>query len=164
MSELISKLTNYNLFNYLLPWIVFLSFLNNFTKYYILDDNMFILAFLSYFIWLVISRIGSIIIEPFLKYINVLKFSEYEDYIEAAKKDKKIEILSEQNNVFRTMIAMFLVILIVKLYSIISEYFNIWNIDFYILLVFLLILFILAYRKQTKYITARIKKFLENKQ
>lgn len=163
MSELISKLTSYNLFNYLFPWVVFIAFLNNSTNYIITDDNIFILAFLSYFIWLVISRIGSVIIEPLFRKIKIINFKEYKDFIEASKVDEKLEVLSEQNNVFRTIISMFLIIILVKVYSNISIYYNLCNFDFYIIYVILLIIFILAYRKQTNYITSRIEKVLSKK-
>lgn len=163
MSELISKLSSYNLFNYLFPWVVFIAFLNNSTSYTIPDDNIFILAFLSYFMWLIISRIGSVIIEPLFRKIKIVKFKEYKDFIEASKIDEKLEILSEQNNVFRTITAMFLIIILVKIYSIVSVYCNLWDFDFYIISIFLLIIFILAYRKQTNYITSRIEKTLSKK-
>ncbi|MDD4151357.1 MAG: hypothetical protein PHR68_01970 [Candidatus Gracilibacteria bacterium] len=163
MSELISKLTSYNLFNYLFPGVVFIAFLNNSTNYIITDDNIFILAFLSYFIGLVISRIGSVIIEPLFRKIKIINFKEYKDFIEASKVDEKLEVLSEQNNVFRTIISMFLIIILVKVYSNISIYYNLCNFDFYIIYVILLIIFILAYRKQTNYITSRIEKVLSKK-
>jgi len=163
MTELISKLSSYNLFNYLFPWVVFISFLDFSTKYSILSENIFILAFLSYFTWLVISRISSVIVEPFLKKIGILNFKEYKDFIEASKIDEKLEVLSEQNNVFRTITSMLLITLIVKLYSLISEYYNFCILDFYILLIFLLIIFILAYKKQTNYISSRVEKALNRK-
>lgn len=162
MTEFISKLSSYNLFNYLFPWVVFISFLDFFTKYSMPSENIFILAFLSYFAWLVISRIWSVIVEPFLKWIGLLKFKEYRDFIKASEIDKKLEVLSEQNNVFRTIISMLFIIFFTKIYSMISEYLNFWNMDFYVLLIFLLIIFIIAYKKQTYYINLRIENNLKN--
>lgn len=163
MSELISKLSSYNLFNYLFPWVVFTVFLNNFTSYTIQDNNIFTLAFLSYFIWLVISRVGSVIIEPLFKKIKIVKFKDYKDFIEASKIDEKLEVLSEQNNVFRTITAMFVIMILVEIYSKLSIYCNLSKFDFYMLSWTLLIIFILAYIKQTNYITSRIEKNITKK-
>ncbi len=161
MSELISKLSSYNIFNYLFPWVVFLATINHFTSYSINIEDVFTTAFVAYFIWLVISRIGSVVIEPFFKWIKIIKFADYKDFIEASKNDSKIEIFSEQNNMFRTIISMLILLLVVKAYSTLSLYLNIWEMDFYIFLGSLLLIFIFAYRKQTDYITKRINKALE---
>lgn len=133
---------------------------DNFTKYHVGNDDIFTLAFLSYFIGLVISRIGSVVVEPIFRKVKIVKFSDYSEFIEASKHDEKIEILSEQNNVFRTLISLFFIVFIVKIYEKFSEYCNLWEFDFYILTLTLLIIFVLAYRKQTNYITSRINKAL----
>lgn len=160
MSELISKLSSYNIFNYLFPWVVFLAILKQFTDFSINNDDLFTTAFIAYFIWLVISRIGSVLIEPLFKKMRIVKFADYKDFIEASNTDQKIEIFSEQNNVFRTIISMLILALMVKLYSTISVYLNIEGASFYILIISLLLIFILAYRKQTDYITKRVNKAL----
>lgn len=162
MSELISKLSSYNIFNYLFPWVVFLAIVKHFTDFSISNNDLFTMAFIAYFVWLVISRIGSVFIEPVFKKMGIIKFADYKDFIEASNNDQKIEIFSEQNNVFRTIISMLILALIVKLYSTISVYLNIEEAaaGFYILIVSLLIIFVLAYRKQTDYITKRVNKAL----
>lgn len=60
MSELIQKLSSYNLFNYLLPGIVFSVLLEQMTSYSIVQKDLFVNPFLFYFIGLCISRVGSI--------------------------------------------------------------------------------------------------------
>jgi len=152
MNELINKISSYNLFNYLLPGAIFVIFIEKTSKYKILQEDMLMNAFLVYFLGLVISRIGSIIIEPILK-IKV-KFAAPEDFIKASKEDKKIEVLSEANNMYRTFISLFLILIIFKVYdkycSVCQEY------NVYILLIVLLVLFIISYIKQTKYIIKRV--------
>ena len=159
MSELVSKLSSYNLFNYLFPWVILIGLINYNTSYYVPDENLLIVWFGAYFIWLVISRIGSIIVEPLCKRIKFVEFEPYDKYIDACKKDEKIETLSEQNNMFRTIISMLLIFSTIKIYDILSQYCLflklIWP---YILLIGLIIMFLTAYRKQTSYITKRIKK------
>ena len=75
MSDFLNKLSSYNLFNNLLPGILFVVLLNHFTQYRILQDNLLLSVFYYYFIGLTISRISSITIEPFLKKSKIYCFS-----------------------------------------------------------------------------------------
>ncbi len=153
MNELINKISSYNLFNYLLPGVIFTVFIEYSTPYKILQESMIINAFLVYFIGLVISRIGSLIVEYPLK--KIVSHEKYENFIEASKKDKKIEVLSEVNNMYRTFISLFLILIIFKL----CDNFCLWLKDYmsYILIVLLFFLFVVSYIKQTKYIKKRIQ-------
>ena len=49
MTDLIKKLSSYNLFNYLLPGVVFVALSHAFTGYSFVHDNLLIAAFLYYF-------------------------------------------------------------------------------------------------------------------
>lgn len=158
MKEILDKISSYNLFNYLLPGILFVTIANKFTSYSFIENNLIIAGFVYYFIGLVISRLGSLIVEPALKRITFLKFADYKEFISASKKDPKIDLLSESNNMYRTFIAMFILLLLLKLYELISfklTVLNDWTM--YILIILLLIIFLYSYRKQTQYITKRIK-------
>jgi len=162
MDKLLEKLTSYNLFNYLLPGIIFSVLLEKTTSYSIIHKDIMIEAFLAYFIGLVISRVSSIIIEPLLKKIKFVKFADYQDFVLASESDKKIELLSESNNMYRVFISLFFILTIIILYekflqNIITGYTS------YIVIIGLLILFLFSYRKQTSYITQRIEIF-KNKQ
>lgn len=104
-------------------------------------------------IGLIISRIGSVIVEPLLKKVKILNFCKYTDYVEASQKDSLIKNLSEINNLYRVIIATFLVLLIEKLYIFLTVKFvwiNDWS--YLIIPVLLVVLFIFSYRKQTNYI------------
>ena len=153
MNELINKISSYNLFNYLLPGVIFTVFIEYSTPYKILQESMIINAFLVYFIGLVISRIGSLIVEYPLK--KIVSHEKYENFIEASKKDKKIEVLSEVNNMYRTFISLFLILIIFKLCDNFCS--GIKNYMFYILTLLLFLLFIASYIKQTKYIKKRVQ-------
>ena len=158
MKELLSKLSSYNLFNYLLPGIIFALLASEVTRYSFIQQDIIIGAFLYYFIGLVISRFGSLAIEPLLKRLSFLQFADYKDFIVASKKDEKIELLSEVNNTYRTLSSLFILLLLLKLYEKVEGRFPIlkeW--EAVILMVLLLIVFLLSYRKQTGYITKRIK-------
>lgn len=158
MKDLLDKLSSYNLFNYLFPGILFAVFSEKTTSYKFLQENLAIGVFVYYFIGLVISRIGSLLIEPIFKKFSVLKFADYKDFVAASKKDSKIETLSEVNNMYRTLSSMFLLLLFLKLYeSILSTVPMLKNWNPHLLIVGLLTLFLMSYKKQTSYITKRIE-------
>ena len=158
MKEILDKLSYYNLFNYLLPGTLFITIANKFTSYSLIDDNLIIAAFTYYFVGLVVSRFGSLIIEPTLIKISFLKFCNYKEFILACQKDPKIEILSESNNMYRTFISMLILLLLLKFYELIEFKFQfIKNWDPYILIGLLLFIFLYSYRKQTEYVAKRIK-------
>lgn len=157
MKDLLDKITSYNLFNYLLPGIVFVCLIKILLGYDLVQEKELIGAFLYYFIGMVISRFGSIIIEPLLKYIKFVKFSNYADYIKATKLDPKVELFSEVNNTYRTILAMLILLVILKLYKLIEIKYSISNDTGYIFLVVsLLVLFLFSYRKQTAYVSKRV--------
>lgn len=160
MKEILDKISSYNLFNYLLPGILFVTIANKLTSYSFIEieSNLIIAGFVYYFIGLVVSRFGSLIIEPALKKISFLKFTDYKEFISASKKDPKIDLLSESNNMYRTFSSMLILLVLLKLYELIELKFQMlknWNP--YILIGLLLIMFLYSFRKQTTYITKRIK-------
>lgn len=157
MKDLLEKITSYNLFNYLLPGIVFVCLAKWFLNLDLVQEKDLIGAFLYYFIGMIVSRVGSIIIEPFLKRISFIKMAEYSDFISASKTDAKIEILSEANNTYRTIASMLFVLLFLKLYFFIQSYFIVpgW-LNQVLLAIILLSIFLYSYQKQTVYITKRI--------
>lgn len=164
MKELLDKISSYNLFNYLLPGTVFVFILSNISNYNFIQKDLLIGAFLYYFIGLIISRIGSIVIEPLLKKWKFLKFADYSDFVIYSKKDEKIELFSEINNMYRTIVALFVTLFIVKSSILIFNKFGInYTFQSIIVLILLLILFLFSYQKQTDYISKRIKTLKENK-
>lgn len=158
MVNLLDKISNYNLYNYFLPGILFVYISKYFTDYNFIQDDIFIGAFLYYFIGMVISRLGSLFVEPILKRISFLKFAEYKSFVVASKKDEKIELLSEVNNTYRSITALFIILLLVKLYNYFQVRWNIpMNITYLIVIIVILVIFLFSYRKQTNYITKRIE-------
>lgn len=161
MKELIDKLSSYNIFNYLIPGILFAAIAKEFTLYNLIQENLIIGVFVYYFIGLVISRFGSLIIGPLLKKISFIKFSDYSDFISASKKDPKIDLFSEVNNMYRTLSSMFMLIFLLMLYGPVESIFPVFRrYKSYVLVISLLIMFLFSYRKQTNFINNRIK---ENK-
>ncbi len=160
MKEIIDKISSYNLFNYLFPGIIYVVALKEITSFDFIQQNNFIGAFLYYFIGLVISRFGSLIIGKILKWkkLKFIKTAEYSDFVYASDKDQKIDLFSEINNMYRTIISMVTLLLLSKLAEIIIGYFSIpKQASFVTLLLGLLVLFIFSYKKQTGFIVNRVK-------
>lgn len=158
MKELVDKLSSYNLFNYLLPGTLFVAFSEWVTQYSFVQENIVIGLFLYYFIGLVVSRIGSLVIEPILKKVKFVEFAPYPDFVTASSKDPKLEVLSESNNMYRTLCALFVSIGGLKVYELIATQCQcVDKIGPGVLLVLLFVLFCVSYRKQTGYIKKRVE-------
>jgi len=157
MEKVIDKISTYNLFNYLLPGVLFVVLAKSFLFIDLTQGDIVLDVFIYYFIGLVVSRFGSLVIETLLKAVKFLQFAKHEDFVTASKNDPKLEVLSQENNMYRTFIAMFAMLLLSKLYfhiRIIYPLLQKW--DFYILIFLLLVMFLYSYRKQTAYIFKRI--------
>ena len=158
MKEVFDNISSYNIFNYLFPGIIFVLFSKYFLQYDLIQSNEFIGAFLYYFIGMVISRFGSIVIDPILLKIKFLMFSDYKDFVFASTKDEKIELLSEVNNTYRTIFSLIILLLMSGVYKYFEIIFPIpKQLSYLLLLILLLVLFLYSYRKQTIYISKRIK-------
>ncbi len=157
MKELIGRISNYNLFNYLFPGVIFTVVLNKISMYDLILENTFAGLFFYYFIGLVISRFGSLCIEPILKRASFIEFADYNDFISASKNDNKVELFSEINNIYRTLISMLLLLLISKIFEVIESNFLFMRDGVsYVLIFALIIIFTFSYKKQTKYISKRV--------
>lgn len=164
---IIEKISRYNLFNYLFPGVLFIilgpSFLGS-SLLQFFNQNLISSLFLAYFIGMAISRVGSVFVEFILKKIGFIKFAKYGDFLKASKHDAKIEILSEENNIYRTIISLLVSLVIAHGFVAIFESYNMSLGTLYItVIIFLLVLFLLSYQKQTKYIKDRVADNLKNK-
>ena len=159
MNELITKISSYDLFNYLFPGILFVTLAKALTPFSLIQSDLVIGLFVYYFIGLVISRVGSLIVEPFLKWTHFVVFADYPKYIAAAKKDTKIELLSEVNNTYRTITSMLLLLMLAKFYEyLVTIRPALTTLTLWIVMILLFLLFLFSYRKQTNYISKRVMK------
>lgn len=158
MKELIEKISSYNLFNYLLPGTLFAAFAECTTDYQVIHEDIVVAFFLYYFIGLVISRIGSLALEPMMRKVSFLRFAAYQDYVAVSKKDTKLDTLSEANNMYRTLCALFILLGALELYERTADRFAFLDhITPCLLFALMFVLFAFSYRKQTSYITKRIE-------
>ncbi len=158
MNDLLSKLSSYDIFNNLLPGIVFVALADQVTDYTFIQTNILVGLFVYYFIGLVISRIGSLILEPILRRSAFVKFASYSDFITASQRDTKIELLSEKNNSYRTLCAAVLLVGLLWLYQIVESLVPVLSkYSASGLIVILLVIFLFSYRKQTEYVARRVE-------
>ncbi len=156
IDTLVEKISDYNIFNFLLPGAVFAGSYELITKQSIFSGNIIFDVVIVYFAGMVISRIGSLIIEPLCKLMHILEFAKYEDYVKAERNDPKLITLLQDSNVYRNMTTVFLVLLLIKIliplyrdYQSLHTYLD-WGWP-----ILLVILFTISYRKQTSYIRKR---------
>lgn len=165
------KISSYNIFNNLFPGIIFCSILTKNTRFSFSTDNILEQFFIWYFIGIIISRIGSIYVESSLKRIKFknkpyIVFADYKQYIAASEEKPFIATLSETNNIYITIIALLISTGVTYLYDIflfdwIENKFAIGNeITIIIIGMFLIILFIKSYKKQTDYVRKQVEKFI----
>ena len=168
MKDLLDKLSSYNIFNYLLPGTLFVGLGKEISSYSFVQDNLLIGLFLYYFIGLIISRLGSLTLEPLLrnKKIKFVKFAPYEDFVKASKLDPKIEIFSEQNNMYRSLCMLSITLILLKIYDLVWGSGSLDNVAIiFSFLIGILVLFLFSYKKQTeKYVVKRVKIALEKEE
>ena len=171
--NIFEKISSYNILNNLFPGIIFCYMIKSFTSYDLITQNNWENIFVYYFFGVVISRVGSVLIEEILlrikirnkqtklkeKYINRVR---YEDYISVSEKQPFVQILNETNNVYRTMISLFTCVLMAKLCEVLSTYISAYtgkieNVQDMLLLMAGLVLFVVSYKKQTDYIRNRVQ-------
>ena len=156
MNSFIEKLDSYQLVTNLLPgafWGIAIKF---FLGISLPVENIGEEILVYYFMGFVINRIGSLFVQPILRKLRFIKEAPYPEYLKAAKVDEKINTLSTTNNFFRSTLTCFILLPIVKLLQVLIEYVGLiekcWK---GCSIVFLIILFTLAYRKQTDIVRIR---------
>lgn len=157
LAAFLGRVSNYNLLNNLIPGAILCVILKYLVGYDLMNVGTLELLVIFYFVGMINGRIGSLVVEPFLKKIKIVAFRDHKLFVEAEQKDKKIIYLSETNNMYRSMISVAFTALLVKLYRVgVDLHWDWGNVTEWIVLVTMLILFSCAYRKQTKYIVSRI--------
>lgn len=155
---LIRQITSYNLFNYLLPGTIFCFLMNKMFGYPFLVDSLFVSFFVYYFVGLAISRVGSLIVEWVLKKLKLVRYAPYGDFLKASAVDPKVDDLSEQNNVYRTLISLPICMFVFLLISSLLKHFDVPLLyQQIVLLIALLVLFFFSYIKQSEYVVEWVK-------
>lgn len=167
LSQIVEKISSYNIFNNLYPGILFIYLLKFMFGINILSDKWFENLVVFYFVGMVLSRIGSIIIEPIMKKIKVVKYAPYSDYVKASSIEPLVDTLSEVNNTYRTLLSTFICAFLYKVCITINEICLINEVTFlqknkdWILIILLIILFSFSYVKQASYVRKRVESVLK---
>jgi len=158
MNDLLAKISSYNFLNNLLPGAVFCFVGSSITGYKLVPQETITALILYYFVGLIISRVGSILIENLLKRLKIISFAPYEDYIKASRKDTFLKVMVETNNTYRTIVSLVFCLILVKTYSWFEIRYCLYPIVKFVTLgVILIVVFMLSYRKQTNMIKERIE-------
>ena len=158
MTKLLDKISTYQVVNYIIPGSVLCVLLKHLVGYDVIAFSMIENIIICYFVGLINSRLGSLVLRPVLKLCKFVEDAPYSDYIKAEKQDAKLTELSDINNVFRSFASAMLLLLIaygIKHIEVI-ENFIIDNFN-WIAILSLLILFIFSMRKQTKFVKDRVE-------
>lgn len=169
LAQIVEKISSYNIVNNLYPGILFVYVLKIMLGTNLLSDNWLENLIVFYFVGMVLSRTGSIIIEPVMKKIKIIKYVPYQDYVKASSIDPIVDTLSETNNTYRTLLSTFICAFVYKLGTSINEVCLKNKIIFlqenkdWILLTLLILLFVFSYVKQTSYVRKRVESVLKRK-
>lgn len=107
MESLLEKISSYNILNNLIPGAVFV-FLGKLLDIISLPlDGIVESIFIYYFCGMIISRIGSLVIEGIFERLKWIKYASKAEYVAAVKKDARIESLLETSNMYRTCASLF---------------------------------------------------------
>ena len=104
------------------------------------------------------------VIEPVLRQLGFLRFAPYADFVRAEKLDPKLEVLSETNNMYRTLCALLLTVALVWVYQAsAAKWVILQRAAPFVGVAGLLALFAVSYRKQTGYIRQRVAGHLHSR-
>lgn len=164
MDKLLDKISSFNLFTNLYPGVIFCLLSQSWLQIPLIQSDPFIGAFLYYFIGMTISRIGSILIEPVLEKSRFVLYPKYEEFLAASGDDTKINDLLETNNSYRSVISLLLCIIFTYIYTFLGSIWPVLNsYAYHIIVIFLLVLFLFAYKKNTRYIRNRVSNYIKQK-
>lgn len=157
MESLIEKLSSYNILNNLIPGAVFVFMAKLLDIVFLPVNGIVESLFVYYFCGMIISRIGSLVIETVFKKFKWIEYAPKAKYVDAVKKDARIETLLETSNMYRTCAGLFLTLGAVKGYLTLAGVIAIpKHITIWLVIVALLALFSASFVKQTRHIGSRV--------
>jgi len=112
----------------------------------------------SYIFGLLASRAGSVILEPIVEkcFKGQIKRAPYEDFCYAESQDAKITILAQYRDLYRTMVVVGAYTLVVLTFEATQNSSSIIEALVWVSLC-CIVVFFLAYKKQSIYVTKRVK-------
>lgn len=155
---ILDKLSQYNFLTNIIPGTILCIILKYLIGYDMMLSDTYLAGILFYFVGMVNSRVSSLVVEPFLKWIKWLVFAPYQDFVRAEKVDAKISILSQENNTYRAYVSVMFISLFAYVYkNYIAVFEFVKQHETAMLIILLVFIFLFAYRKQTNYVRKRVE-------
>jgi hypothetical protein len=168
MEEIVSSLPVYNVLTNLIPGTVLATLLKLYVKgcdIFSFSDNVLILVVIFYFLGVVSARISSLLVEPLLMKLKIVKYESHKDYTNAELREQteKLTQLSRMSIEYRNYLSVFIIVLVLKL-SFLSSHVEefVANNSGWPILCLGGLLFLFSYRKQTRYVSSRITQLNKN--
>ena len=160
---IVDKLSQYNLLTNIIPGTILCVSMKYLVGYDLIPEESFQAGIVFYFAGVVNGRVGSLIVEPILKKIYWVTFVPYSRYVKAEQKDSKMQMLNQENNVYRSYVSVSLILLLAFCLQELLDYYaySLTN-EKIMLIVGLLVLFLFSYKKQTNYICNRVDTVLKD--
>jgi hypothetical protein len=157
IGTLAEKVSEYNLFNYLVPGSVFMIALRYVAGTVPFENSVMLFLLAAYFVGMALSRIGSLVIEPVLLRTRLIALCDFGEFVRAEKNDPKIATLLQETNAYRTMAAVFATLLLTKCALVLRPKFAHFDqIAGWASPIALLLLFAFSHRKMCRYIAQRV--------
>jgi hypothetical protein len=157
IDTIVGKVSEYNVFNYLVPGAVFMVGLLYVVGTIPFESNIIFFLVTAYAVGMALSRIGSLVVEPILLRIGLIKRFDFEDFVRAEKNDSKLTTLLLESNAYRTMAAVFATLLIAKGAVALQSRFQHWGQSAaWGSSIALVVLFAFSHRKMRLYIAKRV--------
>lgn len=158
---IIERVSNYELLNNIIPGSIYVILTEKLTSFKIQTGDFWQDIIVFYFGGLVIGRIGSLVVERFLKWSKKTQFEPHSDYVKAENKNKLVRELSTINNMYRTYtaVAMCLAFTVIfnHLWALLEKCDWSKSVMYLVGCGLLVVIFGKSYIKQTEYISSRVK-------
>lgn len=158
MKEVFGKLDTYEILTNLFPGVFFGLGLNFLLDFQLPTGGVINDIFAYYFLGLIVGRFGSVVVEPCLEKLRLIRYSPYLAFLKAEKCDAKIPSLLTASNYFRSLLAgvlLFPVVWCLKFLALRWDWFGLhWKA---VLVLALVLLLFASYKKQIGFIRARVE-------
>lgn len=148
ISKILESISRYEILNNLIPGSI-LCLILSYLGYPILDYNILVCIAICYLVGLINGRFSSLVIEWVCRKTKLIKWREYSLYNSAKKERPFIGTLQEIANMYRAFVSVFFISLTAYIIQLIlPKCVFLQNNGLLILIVLLIVLFVISYRKQ----------------
>ena len=163
INAFLSIITKYEWLNWLLPGVFFVL-MARVLKCPMFSPENWMESLGAYIFWGELSsRVGALVIEPLLRFANVVKFAEYDDYQDYQRNNKEYsDTLMSNANFARTLCALGIILLVMRVVVLLPNCGHVYCFVFGwkdLAVIAWAVLFLLAYCRQVNFLVKRIDKF-----